>query len=171
LFCKWRVAHPFESAFSLDDHCTSSMNTRGQLITQLTCIGSVLDFAGAPSLRSLKTFAALSASGWTLSIFSSDIHSLVPLHSAFRRAMLNQEHCEMVGATELVGDPFHSANTHSSTQAKKRLIATHAILEISPTQSKHRTSHFLIATKNRVSGIAPCATSHANHYAKIEFRP
>jgi len=33
-------------------------------------------------------------------------------------------------------------------QANKRLMATHDKLEISPTQSKHRTSHFLIATRN-----------------------
>src|SRR6266481_9142746 len=30
--------------------------------------------------------------------FSSDIHSFVPLHSAFRRAMLNQEHYQMTRA-------------------------------------------------------------------------
>src|SRR6266852_4064326 len=50
--------------FSLDDHFTSAMRPRAQLIMQLTCIGSFFDFAGAPTLRSLNMFAALSASGW-----------------------------------------------------------------------------------------------------------
>ena len=35
-----------------------------------------------------------------------------------------------------------------STQAKKRLIATHANSEIAATHSPQRTSHFLIATKS-----------------------
>jgi hypothetical protein len=34
--------------FSLDDHFTSATNPRGQLLMQLTCIGSVFEFAGAP---------------------------------------------------------------------------------------------------------------------------
>jgi hypothetical protein len=49
----------------------------------------------AQSIRSLKDV--------TLWIFSSDIHSLVPLRSAFFRAMLNQEHCQMTRALIFVG--------------------------------------------------------------------
>ena len=41
-----------------------------------------------------------------------------------------------------------------SLQAKKRLIATHAKLEIAATRSQQRTSHFLIATKILFPGIA-----------------
>jgi hypothetical protein len=43
------------------------------------------DFSGAPSLRILKGWDAFDLQ------FSSDIHSLVPLHPAFRCAMLNEE--------------------------------------------------------------------------------
>ena len=39
-------------------------------------------------------------------------------------------------------------------QAKKKLIATHAKLEIAATHSQQRTSHFLIATKILFPGIA-----------------
>jgi len=39
-------------------------------------------------------------------------------------------------------------------QAKKKLIATHAKLEIAATRSQQRTSHFLIATKIPFPGIA-----------------
>src|SRR5216684_4282800 len=56
--------------------------------------------------------------------FSSDIHRLVPLHSAFRYAMLNQEHCQMTDATKPVRCPLHSADTSFPTQAKKNLTAT-----------------------------------------------
>src|SRR4029077_5423666 len=38
-------------------------------------------------------------------------------------------------------------------EAKKKLIATHANSEISPTHSQHRTSHFLIATRNASVGL------------------
>ena len=46
----------------------------------------------------------------------------------------------MMRATDPVGGRF-------SSQAKKRLIATHAKLEIAATRSQQRTSHFLIAPK------------------------
>ena len=76
----------------------------------------------------------------------------------------------MVGELRPVRAALNTNGARFPTQAKKRLIATHAKLEISPTQTKHSTSHFLIATKNRVSGIVPCAASHGNPYARIEFR-
>src|SRR5713101_5632266 len=76
--------------------------------------------------------------------FSSDIHSLVPLHSAFRYAMLNQEHCQMTGAAKPVWDPFNVAGTGLPRSdlrgAKKRLIATFTNLEIESTHSQQRTS-------------------------------
>src|SRR5260370_31675075 len=57
--------------------------------------------------------------------------------------------------------------TISSQRAKKKLIATHPKLEIAATRSKHRTSPFLIATKNTIlespffSFYGPCVTNRS----------
>jgi len=46
------------------------------------------------------------------------------------------------------GNLLHSVDSQFPVEAKKKLIATHAKLEISLTLSKHRASRFLIGTKN-----------------------
>src|SRR5713101_1557123 len=93
--------------------------------------------------------------------FSSDIHRLVPLHSVFRYAMLNQEHCQMTDATKPVRCPLHSADTSFPTQAKKKLIATFTNLGIESTHSQQRTSHFSNRNKNGLSGNSDFARASA----------
>src|SRR5713101_5658162 len=93
--------------------------------------------------------------------FSSDIHRLVPLHSAFRFAMLNEEHCQMTDATKPVRCPLHSADTSFATQANKKLIATFTNLEIESTHSQQRTSHFSNRNKNGLSGNSDFARASA----------
>jgi hypothetical protein len=81
-----------------------------------------------------------------LSIF----HSAVPLRSAFPSAMLTLENFQMACS--------HQSGRRQAAselrEAKKRLIATHPKLEIAATHTKHKTSHFLIATKNRFRQLA-----------------
>jgi len=94
--------------------------------------------------------------------FSSDIHSLVLLHSTFPRAMLNAEDCQMTGATRPVRDPLHSAGAPwgnecgSSVQPQapslQNLIAN-GILESLLTSSKQTTAIPSNREKFRVSHI------------------
>jgi hypothetical protein len=73
--------------------------------------------------------------------FSTDVYRRVLLPSAFPHAMLPMENSQMMCATSPV-------RSHLTTQAKKRLIATHANSEIAAIHSQQRTSHFLIAIRN-----------------------
>src|SRR4029077_8933858 len=80
-------------------------------------------------------------------------------------AMLRMETSQMTRATRSVSRPLHSVDTSSlvtnhsspataSGEAKKRLIATHANSEISPTHSKHRVLTFSNRNTIPVSAIS-----------------
>jgi hypothetical protein len=75
------------------------------------------DLAGAPVIRPAGT-------NETLLTFSSDIHSLVPLHAAFRRAMLNQERCHMTRATRPGRATLWFVGSRFDGPTKNFLIAT-----------------------------------------------
>ena len=57
---------------------------------------------------------------------------------------------------EALKPSFPRMNAGAPTEAKKRLIATHAKLEIATTFSQQRTSLFLIATKNAFPELRFC---------------
>jgi hypothetical protein len=63
--------------------------------------------------------------GGTVLIFSSDIHSFVPLPSTFPSAMLNAEDCQMTGASRPVRGPRHSTAFLIETQVRIEIAATH----------------------------------------------
>jgi hypothetical protein len=66
-----------------------------------------------------------------------------------------------------------AAKLANNRQAKKKLIATHAKLEISPTHSKRSTSLFLIATKNPLREFPPSLhwTASGSLHLCISLRP
>jgi len=87
--------------------------------------------------------------------FSTAVHRRVLLPSAFPNAMLRMVNFQMTRAASPVGRRL-------TTQAKKKLIATHANSEIAATHSQHTTSHFLIATVNRFPQSPGTTWSTAN---------
>ena len=87
--------------------------------------------------------------------FSSAVHRRVLFPSAFPNALLRMVNFEMTRAASPVGSRL-------TTQAKKKLIATHANSEIAANHSQHTTSHFLIATVNRFPQSPGTTWSTAN---------
>jgi len=81
----------------------------------------------------------------------------------------------MIGELRPVRAALNTNGARFPTQAKKRLIATHAKLEISPTQTKQSTSHFLIATKNTFSRsqifCPEGAAARNSHLCRAGFQP
>jgi hypothetical protein len=102
----------------------------------------------------------------------SHFHRTVLLRSAFPHAMLTMEIFMMPSVNRLASRRRHRGpvhyqhhpleHSHSSRELrtstiqkpKRRLIATHTKLEFVATHSKHRASHFLIATKNTVLDLS-----------------
>jgi hypothetical protein len=69
--------------------------------------------------------------------------------------------------------PLNTIGARFPTQAKKRLIATHANSKIRVAHSQQTTSHFLIATRNSFSlfqilSVPLCLSGKA--HARIGFR-
>jgi hypothetical protein len=87
------------------------------------------------------------------------VHRADVLHPAQRCAMLNGEVSQMTGGTKPVGKTLPPANTKFPVQAKKKLIATHAKLEISPNSIKTQDITFSNRNKKHVSVSLPLGAS------------
>jgi hypothetical protein len=111
--------------------CTGGWQTlRGECLNILL-VPQPFRLAGTRSQRSVQA-------GGTLLTFSSDIHSLVPLHSAFRHAMLNQEHCQMAGELRPVRGSRQFRSISNRYKVRIEIAVTHSKQTRGTNSNRHK---------------------------------